>query len=584
MALPAPYNGVNWFLYQTESGRVLDGIREIFEDNKGNLWFRTPRGLTYFDGEKWKTYTTENGLAHNDISAIYEDSSGHLWIGTNGGGVSKFDGVGFTNYTTDNGLSSNHCYSILQVNNYYYFITDKGLNRFDGKTFRVYTEKDGLADSKLEGYLKDSKGNLWFSSINGLTRYTPRLDKANPVPSPIYITRLRINEKDRAVASDLKLGYRENSLQFDYVGLCFSSPEDVLYSYKLENRQKDWQKTYAHSASYPNLDPGKYVFKVRAMNKDGVWSERTAELSFQIMQPFWVTVWFKCVMTAVALLSLWGLYIVKTWNMQKRNVELERKVEERTRELREKTAQLIQAEKMASLGHLVAGVAHEINTPLGALKSNNDIINRNIEDIKSFFAEPQVPTETRDEAKLDKLFTNTEKLHSVSMKAIDRISTIVRSLCTFARIDQAVRDTVDIHEGLETTLTLVQHEIKGRIKIHSDYADLPKITCFPDRLNQVYMNLLINAIQAIESKGEIYIKTYRDQDWAVVEIRDTGKGIPEEKLAHIFDPGFTTKGVGVGTGLGLSIVYQIVQEHEGKVEVDSESGEGSTFRVYLPIR
>ena len=125
---------------------------------------------------------------------------------------------------------------------------------------------------------------------------------------------------------------------------------------------------------------------------------------------------------------------------------------------------------------------------------------------------------------------------------------------------------------------------RNRIKVHKDYGDLPKITCFPDRLNQVFMNLMVNAIHAIEDKGEIFIRTYQQQDWAVVEIRDTGKGIPREKLPHIFDPGFTTKGVGVGTGLGLSIVYQIVKDHQGNVEVDSEPGKGSTFRVYLPVK
>ena len=236
---------------------------------------------------------------------------------------------------------------------------------------------------------------------------------------------------------------------------------------------------------------------------------------------------------------------------------------------------------MASLGQLVAGVAHEINTPLGALKSNIDVFIRNHEDAKKLYSELD---ETETKKKLSRLSAKTEKLGAVSRKATDRISKIVRSLRSFARIDQAVRATVDMHEGMESTLTLVQHEIKNRIKVHKDYGDLPKITCFPDRLNQVFMNLMVNAIHAIEDKGEIFIRTYQQQDWAVVEIRDTGKGIPREKLPQIFDPGFTTKGVGVGTGLGLSIVYQIVQDHQGKVEVESEPGKGSTFRVFLPVK
>jgi len=150
-------------------------------------------------------------------------------------------------------------------------------------------------------------------------------------------------------------------------------------------------------------------------------------------------------------------------------------------------------------------------------------------------------------------------------------------------VDQAVKDVVDIHQGLETTLTLLNHQLEERIVVYKNYGVIPKLKCLPDRLNQVFMNLLTNAIHAIDGEGEIHLRTFQENNWIVMEIRDTGRGIPEDKLAHIFDPGFTTKGSGVGTGLGLSIVYQIIQDHDGQVQVDSEPGQGSTFRVYLPI-
>ena len=143
---------------------------------------------------------------------------------------------------------------------------------------------------------------------------------------------------------------------------------------------------------------------------------------------------------------------------------------------------------------------------------------------------------------------------------------------------------MDIHEGLENTLTLVHHEIKNRIEVHRDYEDIPPIKCYPNQLNQVFMNLLVNASHAIEGVGEIFIKTHLRDGAVVIEIRDTGIGIPEEDLERIFDPGFTTKGFGIGTGLGLSIVYQIIEDHRGKMEVESQVGVGTTFQPFLPVR
>jgi len=268
-------------------------------------------------------------------------------------------------------------------------------------------------------------------------------------------------------------------------------------------------------------------------------------------------------------------------DIRRANEDLEQKVEERTLELRKKQAQLVQSEKMAALGHLVAGVAHEINTPLGALKSNNDLAIRSLTKIHALVDAAQ--TDTGRLGDLERLLTSVEGLDSVNRTALDRIVTIVQTLRNFARLDKAELDTVNIHEGLDSTLTLVHHELKARINVHKDYGDLPLVDCYPNQINQVFMNVLVNAAQAIENKGDIYIRTYRMDDFVAVEIRDTGKGISEENLKKIFDPGFTTKGAGVGTGLGLSIVYQIIEDHKGKIEVESEVGRGTTVRVLLPI-
>jgi len=268
---------------------------------------------------------------------------------------------------------------------------------------------------------------------------------------------------------------------------------------------------------------------------------------------------------------------------------LEEKVEERTAELtrtlaelRDTQAQLVQSEKMAALGNLVAGVAHEINTPLGAVSSNADVIGRALGKLRDALRSPT----GLDDAQ--RLAGRAAQLAEVSREACRRIEEIVRSLRAFSRLDEAERKPADLNDGLESTLTLVGHLTRDRIRVQREYGTLPLVDCYPNQLNQVFLNLLVNAAQAITGDGTITVRTRAVPDTGaaravIVEVTDTGGGIPPEHLVKVFDPGFTTKGVGVGTGLGLAISYQIVAAHRGTIAVDSTPGTGSTFRVTLPV-
>ena len=260
--------------------------------------------------------------------------------------------------------------------------------------------------------------------------------------------------------------------------------------------------------------------------------------------------------------------------------ELEKKLKDLSRVLRQKEKQLMEAEKLALLGQLVAGIAHEINTPLGALKSNNDLFIRYMEKIKEILFNPQAPAEIRDNATLLQLFESIDKLNAVNKNAGKRIAEIVNGVRRYARHDEVNPVNANLHEILDNTLSMVHHEVKNRIQVHREYLADPQIFGFPGQLSQVFLNLLVNASQAIPDKGEISIKTYNRQDNVVVEIRDSGAGIPEDKQERIFEAGFTTKENGMG--MGLALVLSMVEAHRGKIELESAVGVGTTFRIILP--
>jgi two-component system NtrC family sensor kinase len=269
------------------------------------------------------------------------------------------------------------------------------------------------------------------------------------------------------------------------------------------------------------------------------------------------------------------------------NQTLEARVAERTAELARQHGQLVQAEKMAALGQLIAGVAHEINTPLGAIKSNNDTSRRTLDRLQALLEKDTLSEEER--AKTKKLLDGAIRLADVDHDAVERISAIVLSLRKFARLDAASVDTIDVHQALDDTLILLSHQIKHGVSIVRQYGQVPALECHANQLNQVFMNLLVNAVQSMGGRGTITIRTEvtpgsDGTPGLAVSIGDTGSGIAEADLSRIFDPGFTTKGVGVGTGLGLSIVHQIVHDHHGEVQVKTSPGQGSTFRVELPTK
>ena len=265
------------------------------------------------------------------------------------------------------------------------------------------------------------------------------------------------------------------------------------------------------------------------------------------------------------------------------------------RRLEEATSQLLQSEKMASIGQLAAGVAHELNNPIGFVHSNLGTLDGYLHDLMAIIAAYDKAAEDsgetvaaarliKEECDFQFLKDDIFSLLLESKDGLGRVRKIVQDLKSFSRVGEQEWQEADLHQGLDSTLNIVWNELKYKCKVIKEYGDIPPIYCMISQLNQVFMNLLVNASHAIETQGTITIRTRLDGDERVcIEISDTGKGIAPEHITRIFEPFFTTKPVGKGTGLGLSLSYGIVQRHGGRIEVDSEVGMGSTFRLLLPI-
>ncbi|MDM8543455.1 ATP-binding protein [Desulfococcaceae bacterium HSG9] len=299
--------------------------------------------------------------------------------------------------------------------------------------------------------------------------------------------------------------------------------------------------------------------------------------------------------------------------LRRMNELLEEKVRKRTAEvLRQKTelqdtlenlkqtqSKPLESEKMASLGLLTAGIAHEINNPVNYIYAGIDSLKEDLRDVFEVIkGYEQITAQNvnealenirslKEEVAFDELITEVHELTSSIKRGAERTAEIVKGLRTFSHLDKDILETADIYENLETTLIMLRSQYKNRIQIVKSYADLPLIECYPHKLNQVFMNILVNAIQAITDKGVIHITTSLLSDktpqTVSIEIRDTGHGISDKIRSKIFDPFFTTKDVGQGTGLGLSISFSIIEKHRGSIAVTTRQGEGTAFTIYLPL-
>jgi signal transduction histidine kinase len=331
---------------------------------------------------------------------------------------------------------------------------------------------------------------------------------------------------------------------------------------------------------------------------NGVWNAEGVSIKIITPSPFWQIWWFRILAAKFLLGLIFIAYRKRVEYIEAQKKKLEIQVAEKTKEianknrqlksalheLKEVQSQLVQAQKMASLSNLAAGIVHEINNPVGAIKSAANTSSRSLSKVIMTLEESRDLKGVKEDKNFMKALNILKSNNSITKMATERITKIIQSLKNFARLDEPEFQEADVHEGLESALILLHHEMKNRIKVVKKLGDVSKIYCYPIQLNQVFMNVLANAVQAIENKGTITIRTSKSDSKIIISISDNGIGIKKENLKKIFDPGFTTKGVGGGAGLGLSISYNIIKTHKGEIKVNSEEGKGTEVIITLPIK
>jgi signal transduction histidine kinase len=572
-----------------------------------------------------------SGLAHHFITSMLSDRRGWLWVGTYGGGLNlcrqpdQAANLQFVRIGSAQGLPNPIVDKVLEdTQGHVWVSTDAGLASIDAKTLaiRLHGRADGGAIGMFfrNAGANTAHGELLFGGDTGLVVVRPeRLSQWDYSP-PVVISELQVGGKVRPVGRLNQLGPAlgqvvvpadGNSLTAEFSALDFSTPAHNRYAYRLDGVDRDWIETSAtrRLASYANLAPGTYQLHLRGSNRNGVWARQERVLSVRVLPAWYQTWWFYTLLALLTLLLMATMVQVRTRFLRQRQEELKAQVEQGIVALRQKQAQLVQQEKMASLGTLTAGIAHEINNPsnfahVGAYNLGNELadLHRFLLKLAGDEASPELLQA------LQKRFDNLAASLGAISEGTTRIRDLVRDLRTFSRLDEADWKSAAIGDSLLATVNLVRTQYADQVEMRCELAANPEIECWPAQLNQVFMNLIVNACQAIISRapevraavpGRLLIRSWQEvtqevaqevaqerknqQTMLVLEFADNGVGIAPELLEKIFDPFFTTKTVGEGMGMGLSISFGIIAKHHGSMSVSSTLGQGACFTLRLPI-
>jgi signal transduction histidine kinase len=555
-----------------------------------------------------------------------------IWIGTWGGGLDQFNKKTgkFSWLTTKQGLTQDNIDNLIvdKANNIWISYATGGVSKIDPVTKKIlsFTIADGIYPYGQNEAITMSDGSLIFATTSIFTRITPDKIKDKKFIPPIFITNLKlfnqqvvVNGPDSIlytsinVARSITLNHDQNVFTLEYAALDMSSPDQRKYAYQLEGFDNGWQFVNSkREVTYTNLSPGHYTFKVKSVDRYGQWNEIKDPLQINILPPWWKTWWAYTLYALLFIMAVRAFVSYRSASLKKQNLVLEDKVVNRTdqlkrslEELRSAQSQLIQSEKMASLGELTAGIAHEIQNPLNFVNNFSDV-------------NQELLTEMKDE--MDK--GNINDARSIANDVIEneakinhhgrRADAIVKGMLQHSRSSVGEKELTDINKLADEYLRLSYHGLRAKDNsfnaiIKTDFDNtIGKINIIPQDIGRVLLNLYNNAFYAVAEKkppspeGEhespqtkyeptVTVTTRLIQPPSggrAVEIKviDNGGGIPQKVIDKIFQPFFTTKPTGQGTGLGLSLSYDIIKAHGGEIKVETKENKESKFIIELPLK
>ncbi len=600
------YDRENFINNPSDINSISDNIiRNIMEDKNGNIWFATGNGLSKLtkderrkDYPKFQVFRNISGndksISHNYILSIYESQKGEIWVGTFGGGLNKYvpsddnEAGTFISFAQTEGLPNDVIKGILEEDSGKLWLsTNQGLSRFDPEagSFKNFNRDDGLQNNEFQelAALKRKDGEMLFGGINGFNAFYPRNIRENAYGPETVITDFLISnqpvqigeevngrvilEQSIGETSEIKLKYKENSFSFEFAALHYASPKKNKFAYMLSGFDEDWIQTSSSKrfATYTNLGPGLYTLKVKASNNDGLWDPTPSEIKINVIPPFWRTntaYGFYGLLVLGLLWLFWRYTFIRT--TEKHQLQLEHIEKEKSEEM-----QRIKLE-------FFTNISHEFRTPLTLIKGPLEYLQQKL-------------------GKLDKSAVNEQ--YTIMHKNTDYLLRLVNQLLDFRKINQGKMHLVVRNSNIVEFIKEVAEPFQfmaHRRNIDFDIKTAEEsLTSFfdHDALEKIMNNLLSNAFKFTPENGGITVEISKEkmnkQDYVVLKVKDSGAGIPEEKITEIFKR-FYAEGHGVhmnpeGIGIGLSFTKSLVELHKGKIDLVSTPGIGTEFIVRLPI-
>ena len=620
---------------EKDTGSILGNrITEILESRSGDLWIANAGGggnqgiNRLISGTKKFRHYLKGYLC----SYLYEDVNGGFWACTTTG-LYKYDTLNdnFSSFfESQSPLSNTWIYSLLEDDkNNLWFTTSSIIGKIvpDRKGYVIFGNKFGIPADILspKSAQKTNKGQLLIGNLDGFYAFYPEDLKVSSAPE-ITITSFYINDievvhektgpfqKPIEEISSIELKYDQKNLAFNFIAIDFSSPpESVKYYTILEGYDNTWRESLQRRTSFYNLSPGNYLFRIKAFTSEGMKIEKY--ISIHVNPPWWKTWWAYSFYILIAGLLLYAVYrlqkqrIIRKEREKSQLIELEqaKEIEKAYHELRATQAQLIHAEKMASLGELTAGIAHEIQNPLNFVNNFSEVNIELADELKSELNKIELSPEDKNnlETYVDDIAQNQVKINEHGHRA----GAIVKSMLQHSRASTGQKELTDINALAEEYLRISYHGMRAKDKsltedeagyniiLKTDFdPGIGKINVIPQDIGRVLLNVYNNAFYAVSEKikqapsgyvPEVSVKTSKIADKIKIYVKDNGNGIPEKIIVKIFQPFFTTKPTGQGTGLGLSLSYDIIKAHGGKINVESKPDSegldsGTMFSIELP--